>query len=82
MLELYYEKSLQGQEIVDLCKICTRYIPAKREIRPGKTCRKASCGKPRKCQEKPGALPRLLESTGPFQGMNNGVIYPLGRDVF
>ena len=32
MRELYYEISLQGQEVVDLCKICMRYIPAKKEI--------------------------------------------------
>ena len=84
MGELYYEISLQGQEVADLCKICTRYIPAKRVIRPGRTCREGQCLWEAKevPREKPGALPRLLESTGPFQGINNGVIYPLGRDVF
>ena len=76
MGELYYEKSLQGQEIVDLCKICTRYIPAKREIRPGKTWqgRPVLVGSQGSAE---GALPRLLESTGPFQGINNGVTYLL-----
>ena len=34
MGELYYEISLQGQEVVDMCKICMGYIPAKKEIRP------------------------------------------------
>ena len=75
MGELYYEISLQGQEVVDLCKICTRYIPAKRVIRPGKTWqgRPVLVGSQGSAE---GALPRLLESTGPFQGINNRVIYP------
>ena len=41
--ELPCKISLQGQKVVDLCKICMRYIPAKREIRPVVTCREGQC---------------------------------------
>ena len=68
---------LQGQEVVDLCKICTRYIPAKRVIRAYNLQGRPVLWEAKEVQkEKPGALPRLLESTGPFQGINNGVTYP------
>ena len=76
--ELPCKISLQGQKVVDLCKICMKYIPAKREIRPVVTCREGQCFWEDKevLREKPGALPRLRESTGLFQGINNGVTYP------
>ena len=66
MGELYYEISLQGQEVVDMCKICMGYIPAKKEIRPLITCREGQCLWEDKevPREKPGALPRLCERTG------------------
>ena len=84
MGELYYEISLQGQEVVDMCKICMGYIPAKKEIRPFITCRKGQCLWEDKevLREKPGALPRLRERTGLGLYILRGSHIPLGRNVF
>ena len=81
MGELHYEISLQGQEVVDLCKICMYEI---HHCQEGNKSRYNLQGRPVlwEAKEKPGALPRLLESTGPFQGINNGVTYLLAGMYF